>query len=231
MAAPSTSALECKSNITLKNCSFGNNIADSDNDGWGYGGGVDVYQYNAPAPLTINVSNCSFSGNQSIYGGGFSSENFDATFTNCYFIGNTALEGGGLDLVNGDVSVTGGVVKGNNATDGDGGGFNCRYSIAEIRDCTITDNFADGVYPTGGNAGAINFYGGPSTQAVFNCLITGNYAAIHGGAIFCRNATPEIGNCTFRGNLAGGFGGAIFSDWRKRPQYRVGHIYYPHRQR
>ena len=209
-------ALKCESNATLTNCSFGNNVADSDNDGWGYGGAMDLYQ--SGTTLIIDVSACSFSGNQSIYGGGFSSEDFDATFTDCYFIGNTAQEGGGLDLVNGDVSVTGGVVKGNNATDGDGGGFNCRYSIAEIRDCTISDNSADGIYPTGGNGGAIKFYGGAPTQEVFNCLMTGNSATIDGGAVFCYDATPEIGNCTFSENQAGGYGGAIFSDWASNSQ-------------
>lgn len=209
-------ALKCESDATLTNCSFGNNTAYGQGYFTGYGGAMDAYR--SGTHLVINVNACSFSANQSIYGGGFSSENFDATFTDCYFIGNTAQEGGGLDLVNGDVSVTGGVVKGNNATDGDGGGFNCSYSTAEIRDCTISDNSADGIYPTGGNGGAINFYGGAPTQEVFNCLMTGNSATIDGGAVFCRNATPEIGNCTFSDNQAGGYGGAIFSDWASDPQ-------------
>jgi predicted outer membrane repeat protein len=209
-------ALECRSNATLTNCSFGGNKADSDNDGYGYGGAMDAYE--PGTTLIVDFNACSFSGNQAIYGGGFSSENFHNTkFTNCYFVGNTAHDGGGLDLVNGDFFVTGGAVKGNNATDGDGGGFDCWYTIAEIRNCTIRDNFADGNYPAGGNGGAINFYGGASPQTVFNCLITGNSAAVDGGAIFCSNATPEIGNCTFSGNLAGGYGGAIFSDFISDP--------------
>jgi predicted outer membrane repeat protein len=209
-------ALKCKSDTTLTNCSFGNNRADSDNDGSGYGGAMDAYQ--PGTTLTVNFNSCSFTGNQAIYGGGFSSENFDVDFVNCYFIGNTALRGGGLDLAYGDVSVIGGAVKGNNATDGDGGGFNCSYTITAIRDCTITDNSADGVYPSGGDGGAINFYGGASPQKVFNCLITGNSAAVDGGAIFCHYASPEIGNCTFSGNSADGYGGAIFSDFASEPR-------------
>jgi predicted outer membrane repeat protein len=214
-AANDGGALKCKSNATLTNCSFGNNKADSDNDGYGYGGAMDAYR--PGTTLKVDFNNCSFSGNQAIYGGGFSSENFDANFIDCYFIGNTARDGGGLDLAYGDVFISGGAVKENSATDGDGGGFNCWSTIAEIRNCTISDNFADGVYPAGGSGGAINFYGGASAQAVFNCLITGNSAAVDGGAIFCSNATPEIGNCTFSGNLAGGYGGAIFSDFISNP--------------
>ncbi|GAG29355.1 unnamed protein product, partial [marine sediment metagenome] len=144
-------ALKCKSDANLTNCSFGNNRANSDNDGSGYGGAIDVYE--PITHLTIDFNACSFFGNQATYGGGFSSENFSATLTNCYFIGNTAKDGGGLDLVNGDVLVTGSVLKGNNATDGDGGGFNCRYTAAEICNSTFMDNSADGVYPTGGNGG------------------------------------------------------------------------------
>jgi len=210
-------ALKCRSNATLTNCSFGNNKADSDNDGYGYGGAIDAYQ--SGTTLRIDANACSFVGNQAIYGGGFSSENFHNTkFTNCYFIGNTAHDGGGLDLVNGDFSVTGGIVKGNNATDGDGGGFDCWYTIADINNCTISDNFADGAYPTSGNGGAINFYGEAPTQRVFNCLITGNSAAVDGGAIFCNYASPNIGNCTFSGDSAAGYGGAIFADWGSSPQ-------------
>lgn len=209
-------ALKCRSNATLTNCSFGGNRADSDDDDYGYGGAIDAYEHGTT--LVVDFNDCGFTGNQAIYGGGFSSENFDANFIDCYFIGNTAQEGGGLDLVNGDIFVTGGAVKGNDATDGDGGGFNCRYTKAEIRNCTIMNNSSGGVYPAGGNGGAINFYGGASTRVVFNCLIIGNSATVDGGAILCHHASPEIGNCIFSDNLAGNYGGAIFSDWASDPQ-------------
>lgn len=204
-------AVKCRSNATLTDCSFGGNKADSDDDGYGYGGAMDTYR--SGITLTVNFNGCGFTENQAVYGGGCSSENLHADFTDCYFIGNMAEDGGGLYLVDGDLFVTGGIVIGNNAVDGDGGGFNCHYTQTEIRDCTISDNSADGNYPTGGNGGAINFYGGAPPQTVFNCLITGNSAAVDGGAIFCRSASPDVGNCTFSGNLAGVYGGAIFSDF------------------
>ncbi len=209
-------ALKCESNnATLTSCSFSDNKADSDNNGYGYGGAIDLYT--SGTTLTMNFDKCSFTENQSIYGGGFSSENFTATFTDCYFVNNTAKAGGGLDLLNGNISITGGVIKGNNATEGDGGGLNCSYTITDIKDCTISDNYANGVYPFGGNGGAINFHGGASNQELFNCLFTGNLAAVDGGAIFCHSAEPDIGNCTFHNNIAGGYGGAIFSDWNSNP--------------
>ena len=203
-------ALKCKSNTKLTNCSFSTNLAG------GYGGAVDAYYLNTN--LTMDINTCTFSHNQALSGGGFSSENLlHSKFTNCYFVGNTARNGGGLDLSYGDFSVKGGAVVGNKATYGSGGGFDCWYTSADIRNCTISNNSADGVYPVGGNGGAVNLYGLASAQKVFNCLITGNSADVDGGAIFCSDAKPDINNCTFSGNLAGHYGGAIYSDFISEP--------------
>jgi len=192
-------AVKSRSNATLTRCSFSNNTAGA------YGGAIDVYR--PGTTLTIDADGCSFSGNQSAYGGGFSSENFNATFTDCYFIGNTAEEGGGLHLFNGQIDFIGGSVSENNATDSDGGGFFCGAIETYIRDCAMNENSADG------EGGAINFYGGTASKEVFNCLFTCNSAVTNGGAISCNNAEPDIGNCTFSDNYAGGFGGAIFSNY------------------
>ncbi len=204
-------ALKSKSNVTLNNCSFGNNTAEN-----GWGGAADLYT--SSTKLTIDVNNCSFSGNQAPLGGGFSSDNFQkATFTDCYFFGNTAEEGGGLHLVNGDVTIDGGIVKSNTATDGYGGGLHCRSTKANIQHCTFIDNLAYGVFPSGGSGAAIDLEGA-STHRVFNCLLTGNSAAVDGGAVYCFQASPEISNCTFDDDFAGGYGGAIFSSWDSLPE-------------
>ncbi|GAH34960.1 unnamed protein product, partial [marine sediment metagenome] len=190
----------------LNKCSFNRNIAEN-----GYGGGTDVYR--SVTPLTIDVNSCSYIGNESVYGGGFSTENFDCNFVNCYFIGNEAERGGALDLANGSVNIIGGFVKSNKATDGYGGGVNCYATEADISHCTIMDNFAGGVYPSGGGGGGIYFYGLTSLHRLFNCFVVGNSATFDGGAINSYNAEPEIGNCTFDDNFAGGYGGAVFSGW------------------
>ncbi len=210
-------ALKSESGITMQSCSFSGNTAQ-----YGYGGAADVYTSGAPLPLGITVNNCSFSKNQALIGGGFSSENFKATFTSCYFIGNTAERSGGLDLVNGDVTITGGsVVKDNVATGGNGGGLDCQYTTANISHSTFAGNLAIGFSPSGGCGGAIYFDGlatSATTHLVFNCLMTGNSATVDGGAIYSYNAVPVIKNCTFDNDFAGGCGGAIFSDWDSLPQ-------------
>ncbi|MFA5238080.1 MAG: right-handed parallel beta-helix repeat-containing protein [Phycisphaerae bacterium] len=203
-------ALKCESNTNITNCSFGGNLAG------GYGGAVDAYHLSTN--LTIDVNTCSFSQNQALSGGAFSSENLlNTKFTNCYFVGNTARNGGGLDLAYGNFSVKGGIITGNKATNGSGGGLDCWYTSADISNCTISNNSADGVYPAGGSGGAVNLYGLASAQKIFNCLIAGNSADVDGGAIFCSDTTPDIGNCTFSGNLAGRYGGAIYSDFISEP--------------
>jgi len=205
-------ALKCESDINLKKCSFGNNNAEN-----GYGGATDVYTQQAHTPLTIDANNCIYFGNQAPSGGGFSSENFKATFTDCYFFGNDAEEGGGLHMVFGDVTIDGGIVKNNAATDGYGGGLHCESAKANIKHCTFMDNLAYGIFPYGGSGAAINFKG-PFSHRVFNCLLTGNSASVDGGAIYCYDATPEISSCTFDDDFASGFGGAIFSDWQSQPE-------------
>lgn len=206
-------ALKCLSNLVIKNCSFGGNTARN-----GYGGATDLYLPGATTPLTIDANNCSFSGNQAPIGGGFSSDNFTATFANCYFIGNTARESGGLDLWYGNITFSNGIIKDNIATDGYGGGLSCYSTAVQILHSTIMDNLAAGSFPTAGCGGAIYFEGQASPHRVFNCLITGNSATVSGGAIYCYTATPEIKNCTFDNDFAGGFGGAIFSNFSSLPQ-------------
>lgn len=208
-------AVKCKSDAVFTNCSFGGNLLEGSGEDYGYGGAVDA---NSDTTLTLDFNDCSFTGNQAVYGGAFSTEDSDVSFTDCYCLYNTAQRGGGMDVVDADLSITGGIIKGNNATSGDGGGLLCAVSETEIRNCVISDNSASGVYPAGGSGGAINFYGGFVTQLLSNCLIVGNSAAADGGAVSCELfATPEIENCTFNNNSAGGYGGAIFSDYISIP--------------
>jgi parallel beta-helix repeat protein len=201
-------ALKCLGNLNLKKCSFSGNQAQE------YGGAIDLY---AGATLTLDANSCIFSNNKGKYGGAFSSEEPNATFTNCYFLDNTADTGGGLDIVLGGISIIGGLIKGNSATgtDGSGGGLSCMDmdSRVLIRDCTIRNNSATGY------GGAADLYGGTGLQKFINCLITDNTASKNGGAISVGMFNePQISSCTFTGNTTAGLGGAIFSNWSSSPQ-------------
>ncbi|MFH1371215.1 MAG: right-handed parallel beta-helix repeat-containing protein [Planctomycetota bacterium] len=212
-AASDGGAIKSISSVSITNCVFSGNTAEGFGGGYigyGYGGAIDVY---SGSNLTINMSNCNFVGNESVWGGALSSEIFTASLLNCFFLDNKAKMGGALDLGLGTVNITSSVMRGNRATDGDGGAVNCRNTTAQIENCEFFDNSADSFYAWGG---AINFYGGasPNSHIVKNCLFAGNSAGFEGGAISCAlGVNPQILNSTFNENIADEFGGAIFIDW------------------
>ncbi len=214
-AASDGGAIKSISDVNITNCVFSGNIADGfggDYILYGYGGAVDVYSYSG-SNLDINIINCSFVGNESVWGGALSSEIFTASLLNCFFLDNKAKMGGALDLGLGDVDINSCVLRGNRATDDDGGAVSCRSTSAQIENCEFFDNSAESFYAWGG---AINFYGdvSPDSHIVKNCLFVGNSAGFNGGAISCASGVnPQILNSTFNGNIADEFGGAIFINW------------------
>ena len=198
-------AIKCESDAALTNCSFGNNEAGT------FGGAMDLY---LGTLLTLDFNSCSFVSNEASYGGGISAEAADINFTNCYIGNNRATEGGGLDIVSADVEISGGDITGNHSTGYNGGGVFCLYSSLQVEDCIIRDNRADGDWASGGGISLE----GRSSHVLKNCLLSSNYAARHGGAIFCYSATPDIQNCTLVGNAAGVYGGGIYANWDSLPQ-------------
>jgi len=189
--------MECQSSATLTNCSF------NDNDCNGFGGGLDIF---SGANRNVNLSDCIFRQNRGLWGGGFFCENFTGSVNDCYYIDNTAQAGGAMYLTYGQVTIDGGVISGNTTTDGTGGGFKCVGTDIEVTDCRITDNTAGGQF---GSGGGISLEA-TAVQTLKNCLLTGNAAAVNGGAVYCGNAEPEIANCTFQDNSASGSGGGVY---------------------
>ncbi|MHC4543549.1 MAG: right-handed parallel beta-helix repeat-containing protein, partial [Planctomycetota bacterium] len=238
-------AIDVESNANIAYSSFGGNI--SGNNGGAIDGSYqDSNDPNITSTLTFNFASCSFVGNQASQGldglgGALYLMDFVGTLNDCHFIDNTAKNGGGLYLIEGTVNVTGSNISGNRATGCSGidavtippsyfgvieptnknicidigGGLVCANTNATIQDSTLSNNIAEGI---NGAGGAINFYGGYLSHLVRNCLITGNSAALEGGAISANFfATPKIENSTFSRNSAGKFGGAIFCDWSSDP--------------
>ena len=143
-------AIESKSGLYIADRAFSGNVVDGTSDAWtGFGGAIDVY---LGTPLTINVTNCSFTGNQSIWGGAISPGVFDGSFTNCFFIDNKAQLGGALDLENGTglVTIADSVFSGNRATVGSGGGIRCLSTLVDIQNCEFFNNSAEGSFASGG---------------------------------------------------------------------------------
>ncbi len=207
-------AIKSLSSVNITDCAFAGNIAEGSvyDSFTGYGGAIDVY--NNGALMNIQMNNCSFVGNESIWGGALSSEVFEANLINCYFINNKAEIGGALDLGMGAVTIDNCNLRGNRATAGNGGAISCRSTEADIENCEFVKNSASGSFASGG---AIDFDGAAypdNVHLIKNCLFAGNSASFEGGAIASvLGAQPNILNSTFSNNKADKFGGSIFAGW------------------
>lgn len=220
-----------------------------------YGGGVENFDNAA------QFDGCDFdSNNVATQAGGAVHNNLsDSTFTQCTFVGNDAMFGGGMRSLDSNTSVSSSMFSGNTAELGgavlnDGAsdvsfsscdlvmnmadtggalyGFECSMTIS---DCVFDSNAA-----TGGGGGVT--LGGSKGQHFENCdfiensasfggalyafesehlivgggLLTGN-TADDGGGIYLFNANPDVRGVLFDANDAGalalntGVGGAMYA--------------------
>ncbi len=196
--------VSCRLNINLTDCDFSSNAVL-------YGGGA-IYVQASNKNVTLNVNDCSFTGNKSgfvynaIGGGAIYAQNAIVNLTNSSFEGNEANyyyggEKGTADQCCGGAIFASGKTEltvrncqfvGNKASEG--GGIAVVESTAIIEDCVITDNKA--IPETEDKQ---SMYGLASNQGL-------------GGAIYLNNATRvTIGNSEIRHNYAENALGAIFT--------------------
>ncbi|MBN1592584.1 MAG: right-handed parallel beta-helix repeat-containing protein, partial [Candidatus Coatesbacteria bacterium] len=135
------------------------------------------------------IEYCEITNNDSVYrGAGVILDRSTATFLGCIISGNTSGESGA------GVSTTAGFT---------------------MRDCTISDNTADGTYAYyGGGMMISRSYSGE--RLLINCVISGNKVtrgagtSVGGGAMF---GGPVVAlDCIFEGNVCDAHGGAIYFD-------------------
>ncbi|MBP2044857.1 beta strand repeat-containing protein [Methanobacterium aggregans] len=202
--------------LTVINCSFIKNIAQTDGGAigsWGssiinitgsnftnntannyYGGAIKIYG-------TLTVTDCSFTNNTSNYFGGAIGNHGVCTVTSSSFLNNTSREGGAIWGSGRYVKVTNSNFTGNLATNGNwgyGGGAIGTMCNLDVINCTFTANNAsyDGAAIWNSNV----------TQIV-NCTFTNNHA--ESGAIWnTGDGTCTVTGSSFIGNTAG-FGAGI----------------------
>jgi parallel beta-helix repeat protein len=148
----------------------------------------------------ITLTTCTVTGNSGYYGGGLLTSGPTA-LTNCTVSGNSAVVGGGL-LPELDIALTNCTVSGNSAVVG-GGVFN-NYGDAALTDCTVCDNSAvigGGLFSTG------YFF---IKVALTNCTLSGNSASLNGGGVYINQSTATLTNCTVSGNTAANAGAGLY---------------------
>ena len=176
---------------------------------------VDGYAAEKGGALSLSAGSwefagCTFSGNESVTGGGaiyFTSAG-TATFENCDFTSNKSVGEDGLGgsiycgtkTTNLVLTFNGGVISGN--TSAYRGGFVGSYGADLIfNNVTLNENVAEN-----GGGGAIYTNSAPDVTLVKTTLT--NNSGKHGGAVN-SSGTISIDGCTFEGNNASGNAGAI----------------------
>ena len=167
--------------------------------GTNVGGGIYTFG-------TLSVTNCTFSNNSAVGGGGLGTEpGSTVTVTNCTFSGNTADYGGGI-INYATMTVTNSTVSnssGGGGIDNDAGGT-----------MTVTNSTVSGNSNVPNGAGIQN-YG--NTLTITNSTISGNSAdndadTSDGGGVYVGSGTSIVSFSTISGNVASGAGGGIFVD-------------------
>jgi len=131
-------------------------------------------------------------------------ENGSPTLTNCTFSYNTAILGGGIsNWTNSNPTIDRCTISSNTTTNGLGAGIYCTNSSPTITNCTISNNVSSG---TGNQGGGIHLDN--SSPPIINCTFSGNQTTGKGGWINNDNySAPTVINCKFIDNIAGDGGG------------------------
>ncbi len=215
--------------MTFSGCTFEDNITSEIAAGAtpihrldpyiGYGGGVC-----AENSSVVVFADCNFVDNAADTGGAMYIADSNAAVIDCNVASNEALRGAGFGGVGGLIDVAGSTFRYNQAiTDVNdpnddeilplGGGLFCWSTDAQIQDCNIFNNFADG------SGGGI-YLRGENATVIANCLLRSNLASRDGGGLSTNwYARPLIRNCTFFRNSArditndpnlAGIGGGVY---------------------
>ena len=184
-------ALVIPSLLSLSNCQFDENIANSE------GGGL------ASENTSTSITDCAFNQNTSnnSSGGGAFFLTAPATLTNTTFTNNIAVNAGGLHCFNDSVSLLHCQFDSNSASEL-GGGTVFQSSPAQVNFVAFNHNTAE----RGGG-----FYIQNIAIALADCQFNENMASIRGGGIYLNASPMHASNTTFTANTAAFFGGGIYS--------------------
>ncbi|AUB56385.1 hypothetical protein BK007_10410 [Methanobacterium subterraneum] len=192
--------------LTLENCSFTNNTANSQSS---LEGGGAVYNYQS----TLKVVNCSFTNDRTLglyhYGGAIGSFLGTLDVTGCTFDGNVAEDrGGAISNFQGTSNISNSTFRGNYGSS-DSAIYNI-YGAMNITNCTFTNNGQKVGYYTPLGGVIENMY---ANLEVTSCTFLNNYAYF-GGAIYNNVGASNIVEIHFNrfyGNTAN-YGTAIWNN-------------------
>ncbi len=197
----------CADNVqlTLNNVIVSNNRAT----GSGTGGGV----YAAGNGITMNILNCTFSGNKASYHGGAICKTYGycsiygSLFENNTATGSASAVGGAIAVRNQNGELTARTTRFRNNTAGGAGGAIWNMSRLRLYECELYRNQSLNQY-----AGAV--YHETDLAVIVNSLIienTTNGTTRSGGGLYKNSGTLYLINSTIAGNTATQYGGGIYN--------------------
>jgi predicted outer membrane repeat protein len=147
---------------------------------------------------TMQVSNCSFTGNSAGANGGGIYNNGSVTVTACSFANNSAGSDGGAIDQDGTATVTSCTFSGNSSAS-EGGALDNQGGTLTMTNCTIYGNTATS------DGGGLTL--GAATT-LLNCTITANRvtfgsSGVFGAGINCAGTAPVLDNTIVAGNFQG----------------------------
>ncbi len=184
-------------------CTFSGNRGENTLNQFRAGGGAHYEQVTDSARL----SNCTFTGNASQWGGGFEALQTNFTMRQCVFEGNVADNGGAVRFNGGSPKALGCTFRNNTVqfymvggcSDRRGGAIFVQDSNVELWNCLIRDNLAGTGACGGGVGGAIYVFTG--RPKLVNCILAGNGAASQTGGMAVRfGASFDMFNSTLTGS-------------------------------
>ena len=197
-------------NVTIQNgYTYGSDLSDRQ--------GAGMYNNYASPEIT----NCTFSGNSTDYGGGMYNTLFSSpVLTNCTFSNNSAsFSGGGMYNNYASPEITNCTFSNNSASSYGGGMYN-ESSSPVLTNCTFSGNSVSG--SSYGNGGGM-YNTSSSSPKLTNCTFSGNSASgsssRYGGGMYnTSSSSPKLTNCILWGNIASSSSNEIYNyDSKSKP--------------
>ena len=185
------------------------------------GGNYRIFNISTTGPVTfsgLTISNgAAASGN--FRGGGINKGGGTLNVINCTLSGNIARRGGAISSTGGTVNVTNSILSGNAAGDS-GGGISNQFGTLNVTNTTLNGNHADEFGVGNGTCGGGGIANGDGTLFLLGVLNVTNSTlsrntSFHGGGICSvAGSITNVTNSTLSENHAffSSFGGGIFSD-------------------
>ncbi len=151
------------------------------------------------------VTNCTFSGNSAISGGGIYCELSAPTICGSTLEGNAAMKGGGMYAWrNSAPSLTDCEISRNVAEIRGAGIYTALGTDLTLTGCSIRENIANGGSGAGNGGGVAHTgdLGGVGDLTITNCILFGNISFNSAGA-FVAGGAASITSCVFTNNMGG----------------------------